>query len=217
MLASIPFPDISPVLLALNIPQWQFNLGNANFSLGGFELAVRWYALAYIAGILLASWMMRLAIRRTGIWPKGKPAFTEKNLDDLITWLIIGIIIGGRLGYVLFYKPLYYLQDPIAALRIFDGGMSFHGGFLGVILAGILFCRKHQISILPAADVMAMHQLGCCLAVWLISLMLSFGAERPFYLGGSYSQDMTHKPAQTRSWVSVPDIHRSFMRLWAKD
>ena len=107
MLASIPFPDISPVLLALNIPQWQFNLGNANFSLGGFELAVRWYALAYIAGILLASWMMRLAIQRTGIWPKGKPAFTEKNLDDLITWLIIGIIIGGRLGYVLFYKPLY--------------------------------------------------------------------------------------------------------------
>jgi len=156
MLASIQFPNISPVLLALNIPQWEFNLGDAIFSLGGFELAIRWYALSYIAGILLASWMMRLAVRRTGIWPKGKPAFTEKNLDDLITWLIIGIIIGGRLGYVLFYKPLYYLQDPIASLRIFDGGMSFHGGFLGVMIAGILFCRKHQIPILPAADVMAM-------------------------------------------------------------
>ena len=156
MLASIPFPDISPVLIALNIPLWEFNLGDASFRLGGFELAIRWYALAYIAGILLASWLMRCIIRKTDLWPKRKPAFTEKNLDDLITWLIIGIIIGGRLGYVLFYKPLYYLEDPVAALRIFDGGMSFHGGFLGVVLAGILFCRKNHILILPTADVMAM-------------------------------------------------------------
>ena len=156
MLASIPFPEISPVLIALNIPLWEFNVGNANFSLGGFELAIRWYALAYIAGILLAGWLMRCIIRKTDLWPQKKPAFTEKNLDDLITWLIIGIIIGGRLGYVLFYKPLYYLEDPVAALRIFDGGMSFHGGFLGVVLAGILFCRKNHILILPTADVMAM-------------------------------------------------------------
>ena len=156
MLASIPFPDISPVLIALNIPLWEFNVGNANFRLGGFELAIRWYALAYIAGILLAGWLMRCIIRKTDLWPQKKPAFTEKNLDDLITWLIIGIIIGGRLGYVLFYKPLYYLEDPVAALRIFDGGMSFHGGFLGVVLAGILFCRKNHILILPTADVMAM-------------------------------------------------------------
>ena len=156
MLASIPFPDISPVLIALNIPLWEFNLGDASFRLGGFELAIRWYALAYIAGILLASWLMRCIIRKTDLWSKRKPAFTEENLDDLITWLIIGIIIGGRLGYVLFYKPLHYLEDPVAALRIFDGGMSFHGGFLGVVLAGILFCRKNHIPILPAADVMAM-------------------------------------------------------------
>tara|TARA_B100000795_G_scaffold250092_1_gene218037 strand:+ start:306 stop:1232 length:927 start_codon:yes stop_codon:yes gene_type:complete len=156
MIASIPFPDISPVLIALNIPLWEFNVGNANFRLGGFELAIRWYALAYIAGILLAGWLMRCIIRKTDLWPQKKPAFTEKNLDDLITWLIIGIIIGGRLGYVLFYKPLYYLEDPVAALRIFDGGMSFHGGFLGVVLAGILFCRKNHILILPTADVMAM-------------------------------------------------------------
>ena len=156
MLASIPFPDISPVLVALNIPMWKFNLGNSSFRLGGFELAIHWYSLAYIAGILMASWLMRFVIRKTDLWPKRKPAFTEKNLDDLITWLIIGIIIGGRLGYVLFYKPLYYLENPVAALRIFDGGMSFHGGFLGVLLAGILFCRKNHIPILPAADVMAM-------------------------------------------------------------
>tara|TARA_B110000093_G_scaffold23384_1_gene22040 strand:+ start:16 stop:942 length:927 start_codon:yes stop_codon:yes gene_type:complete len=155
MLASIPFPDISPVLFALNIPQWHFTIGGNDFSLGGFELAIRWYALAYIVGILIAGWLMRLTIRRPALWPEGEAAFSEKNLDDLITWLIIGIIVGGRLGYVLFYKPLYYLEDPIATLRIYDGGMSFHGGFLGVVVAGILFCRKYQIPMLRAADVMA--------------------------------------------------------------
>ena len=155
MLASIPFPDISPVLFALNIPQWHFTIGGTDFSLGGFELAIRWYALAYILGILVAGWLMRLAIRRPNLWPEDKVAFSEKNLDDLITWLIIGIIVGGRLGYVLFYKPLYYLEDPVATLRIYDGGMSFHGGFLGVVVAGILFCRKYQIPMLRAADVMA--------------------------------------------------------------
>ncbi len=155
MLASIPFPDISPVLFALNIPQWHFTIGGNDFSLGGFELAIRWYALAYIAGIFIAGWLMRLTIRRPALWPEGEAAFSEKNLDDLITWLIIGIIVGGRLGYVLFYKPLYYLEDPVATLRIYDGGMSFHGGFLGVVVAGILFCRKYQIPMLRAADVMA--------------------------------------------------------------
>jgi len=155
MLASIPFPDISPVLFALNIPQWHFTIGGNDFRLGGFELAIRWYALAYIVGILIAGWLMRLTIRRPALWPEGEAAFSEKNLDDLITWLIIGIIVGGRLGYVLFYKPLYYLEDPVATLRIYDGGMSFHGGFLGVVVAGILFCRKYQIPMLRAADVMA--------------------------------------------------------------
>tara|TARA_B100000767_G_scaffold70417_1_gene67040 strand:+ start:22018 stop:22944 length:927 start_codon:yes stop_codon:yes gene_type:complete len=155
MLASIPFPDISPVLFALNIPQWHFTIDGNDFSLGGFELAIRWYALAYIAGIFIAGWLMRLTIRRPALWPEGEAAFSEKNLDDLITWLIIGIIVGGRLGYVLFYKPLYYLEDPVATLRIYDGGMSFHGGFLGVVVAGILFCRKYQIPMLRAADVMA--------------------------------------------------------------
>ena len=155
MLVSIPFPDISPVLFALNIPRWQFTLGGNDYSLGDFELAIHWYALAYIVGILIAGWLMRLTVRRPSLWPEGKAAFSEKNLDDLITWLIIGIILGGRFGYVLFYKPLYYLEDPLAALRIYDGGMSFHGGFLGVVVAGILFCRKYQIPILRAADVMA--------------------------------------------------------------
>lgn len=155
MIASIPFPDVSPTLFSVDIPLWQFSLAGMDFSLGGFELALRWYALAYIAGILLASWIMRRALRRPALWPQDRPAFSEANLDDLITWLIFGIIIGGRLGYVLFYNPSYYLANPAAALRIFDGGMSFHGGFLGVVAAGLLFCRKHKIALLKASDVMA--------------------------------------------------------------
>ena len=155
MIASIPFPDVSPTLVSVDIPLWQFSLAGMDFGLGGFELALRWYALAYIAGILLASWVMRRALRRPVLWPQERPAFSESNLDDLITWLIFGIIIGGRLGYVLFYNPSYYLANPAAALRIFDGGMSFHGGFLGVVAAGLLFCRKHKIPLLKASDVMA--------------------------------------------------------------
>ena len=148
MISLIPFPNISPVLFSLPIPEWEFSLGSQNYSLGGFEFAIHWYALAYVVGILFASWLIRQTIRRPFLWPQKSPALTEKNLDDLMTWMVIGIIAGGRLGYVIFYKPHIYLADPIAALRIFDGGMSFHGGFLGVIIAGLAFCRKNKISIL---------------------------------------------------------------------
>jgi phosphatidylglycerol:prolipoprotein diacylglycerol transferase len=155
MLASIPFPNVSPALFSYKIRQWDFVLMGQDFSLGGFEFAIRWYALAYIFGILVASWLIRRIIRMPNIWPNKNSALTEKNLDSLMTWMIIGIIFGGRLGYVFFYKPFEYISDPISALRIFDGGMSFHGGFLGVIVAGTLFCQKYEISILKAADVIA--------------------------------------------------------------
>ena len=155
MLALIPFPNVSPTLFSYKVGQWNFVLMGQDFALGGFEFAIRWYALAYIFGILVASWIIRRIIRLPNIWPNKKPALTEKNLDSLMTWMIIGIIFGGRLGYVFFYKPFEYIADPISALRIFDGGMSFHGGFLGVIVAGTLFCRKYEISILKVADLIA--------------------------------------------------------------
>ncbi|MAR04496.1 MAG: prolipoprotein diacylglyceryl transferase [Planktomarina sp.] len=151
----IPFPDISPVIFSIPIPVWTFSWDAQNYSLGGFDLAIHWYALAYVFGILFASWLIRQTIRRPALWPQNTPALTEKNLDDLMSWMVIGIIVGGRMGYVLFYKPQIYLADPIAALRIFDGGMSFHGGFLGVIFAGVAFCWKHQISIPRMADIIA--------------------------------------------------------------
>lgn len=155
MLSLIPFPDISPVVFSLPIPEWKFSWGSQNYSLGGFEFAIHWYAIAYVVGILFASWLIRQTIRRPSLWPQNSPALTEKNLDDLMTWMVVGIIAGGRLGYVIFYKPQTYLADPIAALRIFDGGMSFHGGFLGVVVAGLAFCQKNQISIPRISDVIA--------------------------------------------------------------
>ncbi|WP_424812008.1 prolipoprotein diacylglyceryl transferase [Roseococcus sp. YIM B11640] len=109
-------------------------------------LAIRWYALAYIAGIVLG-W--RIARRLTVTEPK---ASTAEQMDDFVTWATLGIILGGRLGYVLFYRPGHYLFHPLEALMVWQGGMSFHGGLIGVVTAIILFCRKNKLSILAFGD-----------------------------------------------------------------
>ena len=127
----MPFPDIDPVI----------------FSIGPF--AIRWYALAYISGLIL-DW---LYVRRIAATP---PANVDKvRVDDFLVWATFGVILGGRLGYVLFYKPAYYLSNPAEILMVWQGGMSFHGGFLGVIVATILFCRRHQINTLAFGDTIA--------------------------------------------------------------
>lgn len=128
MMFAIPFPAIDPVLISIG------------------PLAIRWYSLAYIAGILLG-WRYIVSLTRQ------KPGMIdEPAIDDLIVWLVLGIILGGRLGYVLFYKPGYYLANPLEAAYVWQGGMSFHGGALGVILAMALFSRKRGIAFLPLAD-----------------------------------------------------------------
>ncbi len=137
----IPFPPLSPEIFAIDI--------------GGFHLVVRWYALAYIVG-LVAGWLLiRQALRTARLW-SGAPVMTEVQLENLLTWVIIGVILGGRVGYVLFYQPGVYLADPMQILRVWEGGMAFHGGFLGVVVAGILFCRREKISMLSTGDMMAM-------------------------------------------------------------
>ncbi len=129
MMFAIPFPAIDPVLISIG------------------PLAIRWYSLAYIAGILLGwRYILGLAAMRK---QKGIDAAA---IDDLIVWLVLGVILGGRLGYVLFYKAGYYLANPLEALYVWQGGMSFHGGALGVILAMALFSRKRGIAFLPLAD-----------------------------------------------------------------
>jgi len=108
--------------------------------------AVRWYALAYIAG-LVAGWQL---VRRLAAAP---PAVASREqVDDFLLWATLGVVLGGRLGYVLFYKPGYYLAHPAEALAAWHGGMSFHGGMAGVVLAVWLFCRRRGIAILGFGD-----------------------------------------------------------------
>ena len=109
-------------------------------------LAIRWYALSYIIGFVLFIWLGRRRIA------EGNTVFTKEMLDDFLTWGVIGVILGGRLGYVLFYKFSDYLAHPLDILKVWEGGMSFHGGFLGVLVAMWLFGRKHHIGFWKVAD-----------------------------------------------------------------
>lgn len=142
MLAMLPFPDISPEIFSI--------------SLFGFEFALRWYALAYIVGIVLGWQLVVRAVQTPRLWSGETPVMTKAQIEDLLTWVIIGVILGGRLGYVLFYQPAYYLQHPAEILAVWQGGMAFHGGLLGVIVAGLIYTWRHQIPRLSAADAMAL-------------------------------------------------------------
>jgi len=136
----IPFPDISPNLFEIE--------------LFGFTLALRWYALAYIAGLLFGWWIILRAIRNPGLWTGNAP-LTPDQVERFFTWVVVGVILGGRLGYVIFYEPATYLAEPWRIPYVWEGGMSFHGGFAGVVVAGILFCRRERIPMLSMGDLLA--------------------------------------------------------------
>ena len=113
---------------------------------------IRWYALAYIGGIVLGWIYARSLVKKERLW--GGPApITLVQLDDFILWVTIGIIVGGRTGYVLFYNPAFFIQHPAEIFQLWNGGMSFHGGFLGCVAAVMLFARKNDISILSLGDI----------------------------------------------------------------
>ena len=112
-------------------------------------LAIRWYALAYIVSLVIGWRVMR---RLVGLSPA---VATPLQCDDFLTWAALGVVLGGRIGYVLFYQPAVYLAHPLAALAVWEGGMSFHGGLLGVILAIILFTYRHRIPFAGFADRLA--------------------------------------------------------------
>lgn len=114
------------------------------------SVAIRWYSLAYVGGILLGWWIIA---REHAARPLHN--LSKKALDDTIVWAVIGIILGGRLGYVFFYKPDYYLSNLSQILHVWEGGMSFHGGLVGFILAFYLFARRHRLSFLSLMDLMA--------------------------------------------------------------
>ena len=132
-LSVLPFPDFDPVLV----------------SIGPF--AIRWYALAYLVGILLGWLYVRSLIADKRRWG-GEPPLTVADYDDFVLWVTLGIILGGRIGYVLFYNLDLFLAHPSEIVQLWKGGMSFHGGFLGCVLAVILFGLKRRISILSLGD-----------------------------------------------------------------
>ena len=128
---AIAFPAIDPIALQIG------------------PFALRWYALAYVTGIV-AAWRYMLFLGR-----RPPERATARDIDDFVVWATLAIVLGGRLGYVLFYRPGYYLDNPLEALALWRGGMSFHGGLLGVLAATILFARKRRIGLLAFGDILA--------------------------------------------------------------
>jgi phosphatidylglycerol:prolipoprotein diacylglycerol transferase len=131
---ALPFPEIDPVLIQIG------------------PVAIRWYALAYIAGILLAWRYAAALIRQQALWGARGAPVDKSGLEDLVLWITLGIIVGGRLGHVLFYTPTLILTDPIEILRVWNGGMSFHGGCLGVLVAVAVFVRRRGLDIFSLGD-----------------------------------------------------------------
>ncbi len=124
----LKFPAFDPVLI----------------SIGPFQ--IRWYALSYICGILLGWLYARTIIVNERLW--GGPApLTVVDFDDFVLWVTLGIILGGRIGYVLFYNPQHFLEHPLEAFELWKGGMSFHGGFVGCVLAVVLFAKRRGIPV----------------------------------------------------------------------
>ncbi|WP_299624681.1 prolipoprotein diacylglyceryl transferase [uncultured Tateyamaria sp.] len=142
MQAMIPFPDIAPEIFSV--------------SLFGFELALRWYALAYIVGIVIGWRLVVMTVKSPRLWPNNTPVMTPAQIEDMLTWIILGVLLGGRLGYVLFYQPGFYLENPALILAIWEGGMAFHGGMLGVVVAAWVYTGRHKVNRLSAADAIAL-------------------------------------------------------------
>lgn len=136
----IPFPEISPDIFSITI--------------AGREFALRWYAMAYLVGLLLGWRIIVALMRRPRLWGGTAPMLPER-VEELLTWVVVGVILGGRLGFVLFYEPAYYLSNPGQIIKVWQGGMSFHGGFLGVVLAAWAYARRNGIAPLRLADALA--------------------------------------------------------------
>ncbi len=135
---SIILPHISPDLFAIEI--------------GGLNLAIRWYALSYVIGFIIAwQWFVHF-MKTPRLWADNNPPLTPTQPEQLLTWIIIGVLIGGRLGYVVFYRLGYFIDNPLEIFKIWTGGMSFHGAFVGLIIATIWFCKKTNSPLGSVSD-----------------------------------------------------------------
>ena len=134
-LPALPFPRIDPILIEFG------------------PLAIRWYALAYVVGILLGWLYARRLVARKALWGAPGAPIATAQVDDFVTWIAIGLILGGRIGYVVFYNPAFYWQNPSEILAVWHGGMSFHGGLVGSIIASWLFARHRKIRFSSLLDI----------------------------------------------------------------
>ena len=156
----IPFPDISPEIFSI--------------TLFGFDFALRWYALGYVVG-LLGGWQIVVALmRRPALWPANRAPMQPGMVEDLLTWVIVGVILGGRLGFVLFYQPAYFLANPGDILKVWQGGMAFHGGFLGVVIAAWVWAGRNNVPRVELADALA---LAAPLGLGLVRIANFINAE----------------------------------------
>ncbi|MFC5386076.1 prolipoprotein diacylglyceryl transferase [Aquamicrobium segne] len=136
-MAALPFPAIDPVLIQIG------------------PFAIHWYGLAYVAGILFAWWYAKKLVANPRLWPEGTLPMKPQDIDDFVIWAALGIILGGRIGYILFYDFARYLASPLDIFAVWEGGMSFHGGILGTTIAMLLFARSHNIQAWSLFDVVA--------------------------------------------------------------
>jgi len=126
---------------------WVHSLDPVLFQLG--PLQIRYYGIAYLLGALFAYWMLLHAQKNKQL------NLTKTEISDLVTWLVAGVLIGSRVFYIVFYNPSFYLENPLKIFAVWEGGMSFHGGFVGIILATYLFCKKKTQSFFHIADILS--------------------------------------------------------------
>jgi phosphatidylglycerol:prolipoprotein diacylglycerol transferase len=155
-LAALPFPDIDPVIVRLG------------------PLAVHWYGVAYIVGILFGWWYAKRLVSDDRLWSPGQRRLKPEDIDDFLVYAAIGIVAGGRIGYVLFYDFARYLANPLDIVAVWQGGMSFHGGFAGTTIAMILFARSRGVSAWTMFDVVA---AGVPVALGLVRLTNFINSE----------------------------------------
>ncbi|MGI9364390.1 MAG: prolipoprotein diacylglyceryl transferase [Rhizobiaceae bacterium] len=154
--SALSFPAIDPVLIQIG------------------PISVHWYGMAYVVGILLGWMFAKRVVSNAALWPATGSPIRPIDLDDFLTWAVIGIVAGGRLGYVLFYNPGYYLSNPLEIPAIWDGGMSFHGGAIGSIIAMVLFARSRNFSPFSMLDVIA---AASCFGIFFVRIANFINSE----------------------------------------
>lgn len=154
--SALSHPQIDPVILSIG------------------PIQIHWYGAAYAVSLLFAWWYTKKLVSTPRLWREKPSPLTEEDMDDFLVWAVGGIILGGRIGYILFYDLPTYVENPLSVFAVWQGGMSFHGGLTGIILAMILFAQRRGISPFPVFDVIA---ASCGIGIFLVRVTNFINAE----------------------------------------